>query len=96
MSGGEGTTSQRRGEAGGRLTDHGRETETEAETDTENETHSPPSKPRDSSTTSDAGKTVSGARKTKNRILGDLKTGVMMQMPLPLRKRNPTLNCRGH
>lgn len=93
MSGGEEMTSQRRGGAGGKQTDHetetGTETETEVETDNENETHYPPSKLRDSSMMSGAGKTVRGVKKTKKRILNP-------QMPLPLRKRNPALNCQGH
>lgn len=94
MSGGEETTHQRRGGAGGNPTDHGRETA--VETDTEIEMHLPPSKLKDSSTTSAAGKTASGVKKTKNRILDSLKEGVTTQMPLPLRKRSPTLNCQGH
>lgn len=87
MRGGGETASRRRGGAGGNRTDRGRETV--AETDAENVTHSLPNKLRDSSTTSGAGKTVSGVKKPKNRILG-------ARMNLLLKKRNPTLNCQGH
>lgn len=72
-SGGEEMTSQRRDGADGSQTDRGRETA--AETDTESAARSPPSKPRGSSTMSGAGKTVSGAKKTKSRILEGLREG---------------------
>lgn len=87
MSGGEETASRRRGGAGGNQTDRGRETV--AEKDTESGMHSLPNKLRDSSTMSAAGKTVSGVKKPKNRIL-------VARRNLLLKKRNPTLNCRGH
>lgn len=91
MNGGEETTSQRRGGAGGNQTDRGRETVT----DTESEAHSPLNKLRDSSMMSGAGKTVSGAKKTKSRNLGSREEGATAQVPRLLKRRNPTLNCRG-
>lgn len=94
MSGGGETTSQRRGGAGGKQTDHGRETV--AETDTENERRSPPNKLSDSSTMSGAGKTTSGVKRTKNIILDSPREGGMTKMLLLLRRRCPTLNCQGH
>lgn len=87
MRGGEETASRRRGGAGGNQTDRGRETV--AETDAENVMRSLRNKLRDSSTMSGVGKTVSGVKKPKNRIL-------VARMNLLLKKRNPTLNCRGH
>lgn len=87
MSGGEETAIQRRGGAGGNQTDRGRETV--AETDIENEMHLPPKKLRDSSMMSGAGKTVSGVKKPKKRILDTRMTHLS-------RKRNQTLDCRGH
>lgn len=86
MSGGEETSSQRRGGAGGNQTDHGKETA--VETDTENEMRLPPSKLRGSSMMSGAGKTVSGVKKTRNRILKAQVTPLLI-------KRNPTLDCQG-
>lgn len=94
MSGGEETTSQRRGRAGGNQTDHGRETV--VETDTENEMHVLPSKLSDSSTMSGAERTDSNVKKTKSMILESLKEREMAQMILLLRRRGPTLNCQGH
>ena len=89
MSGGEETTSQRRGGVDGNQTDR------ETETDTEKEKHWPHNKPRDSSMMNDAGKTASGARKTRSRTLAGLKKETMAQMLLLQRKRCPTLDCRG-
>ena len=89
MSEGEETTSQRRGGAGGNQTDHGKETV--AGTDIEIERHLPPSKLRGSSTMSGAGKTDSGAKKTRSRTSDK---GATKQMTPLLRKRSPTLNCR--
>lgn len=93
MSGGEEMTSQRRGGAGGNQTGHGRETA--AETDTENVMHLPLNKLRDSSMTSGAGKTASVGKTTKNRILVSLKEGMMTLTAPLLKKRSPTLDCRG-
>lgn len=83
--------SQRRDGVDGRqtarhLTDHERETVTE--TDAESETRSPPSRLRDSSTMSVAGKTGSSEKKTKSTISE-------AQTTLLLTKRNRTLGCQG-
>ena len=93
MSGGEKTTSQRRGGADGNRKGHGRETG--VETDTENERRLPPNKLSVSSTMSGAGKTTRGVKKTKSKVLDSLKEGAMTQMLLLLRRRSPTLNYRG-
>lgn len=92
-SGGDETTSQRRGGAGGNQTDLGRETA--AENDTESETPSPPNKLRGSSTMNGAGKIVRGAKKPKTRISGGLAEGPTKTRPLLWTRRNPTSNCRG-
>ena len=94
MSGEEEMTSQRRGGAGGSQTDLRRESM--AERDTGNEARLPPSKLRDGSTMSGAGKTIRGAETTKSLILESLKKRVTTQMLLLLIKRNPTLDCQAH
>lgn len=87
-------TSQRRDGADGSQIDRGRETV--VETDIESAARSHPSKLRDSSTMSGAGKTVSGVKKTKSRISEGLMEGQTTQITLLSRKRSPTLGCRGH
>lgn len=94
MSGEEEMTSQRRGGAGGSQTDLRRESAVER--DTGNEARLPPSKLRDGSTMSAAGKTIRGATKTKSKISESPKERVTTQMLLPLIKRSPTLNCPAH
>lgn len=71
MSAEDDMTSQGRGGAGGKVT--GRGSETAAETNSENVTRWHRSRPSDSSTMNAAGRTVSGAKKTRNTILGPQK-----------------------
>lgn len=94
MSGEEETISQRRGGAGGSQTDLKKESTVER--DTGNEARLPPSKLRDGSTMSGAGKTIRGAEKTKSMILESLKEGVRTQTILLPIKRSPTSNCQAH
>lgn len=93
MSGGGGTSSQMSDGAGGKQTGH--RTEIAVKNGIVNETYLPLNKLNDSNTTRDAGKIVSGKRKTRNKILDGLKERAVTQEVLLQRKRSPTLNCQG-
>lgn len=83
--------SQRRDGVDGRQTTRrptGHERETVTETDAESETRSPPSRLRDSSTMSGAGKPGSSGKKMKSTI-SEAQTNLL------LKKRNRTLGCQG-